>query len=98
MVYHSNAPQSRDVEALMPYRPLDVFGKEFTAGSVGQYRRKWNYVPTTVHDVRGAKESFQLDKQGFQVLPHESAETKYDDDERIKSVVYAEAEQLIKKA
>lgn len=95
---YGTGPQGYDVETLMPYHPLNGFGKEYIAGSVGQYRRKWNYTPKIVYDMRGTNDQFHLDKQGFELLPHESAESEYTDEERIKSVVYAEAEQFIRRA
>ena len=54
--------------------------------------------PVVVHDARGREAEFSLDVHGFQFLPHESAETDFVDEERIKGVYYKEAEELLKNA
>ena len=54
--------------------------------------------PVVVHDARGREGEFSLDVHGFQFLAHESAETEFVDEERIKGVYYKEAEELLKNA
>ena len=54
--------------------------------------------PVVVHDARGREAEFSLDVHGFQFLAHESAETEFVDEERIKGVYYKEAEELLKNA
>ncbi|RPD77498.1 hypothetical protein L226DRAFT_544110 [Lentinus tigrinus ALCF2SS1-7] len=52
--------------------------------------------PVVVHDARGREHEFSLDKNGFQFMRHASAETEFVDEERIKTVYYKEAEELLK--
>ena len=54
--------------------------------------------PVVVHDARGCEAEFSLDVHGFQFLAHESAETEFEDEERIKGVYYKETEELLEKA
>ncbi|KAN0064715.1 hypothetical protein ACQY0O_002366 [Thecaphora frezii] len=52
--------------------------------------------PVIVTDVRGTPmETIDLDQTGFQYLKHQCAETRFDDDERIKSQYYDEVKQLL---
>jgi hypothetical protein len=49
-----------------------------------------------VSDVSGRENKFTLDKNGFQFIKHTSREKKFDDEEKITGVYYAEVEQLLK--
>ncbi|KAI0266422.1 hypothetical protein BC834DRAFT_874478 [Gloeopeniophorella convolvens] len=55
--------------------------------------------PVVVHDVRGTplEDGASLDKQGFQFVKYPSAETTFDDNERIREVYYKEIEALLLK-
>lgn len=50
----------------------------------------------TAHDIRGAEGQYSLDKTGFQIVKHTSAEKEFLEDEKIKGEYYAECEQLLK--
>lgn len=50
----------------------------------------------TVHDIRGHEEEFTLDKQGWQLFNHTSAEKEFLTDEEIERVYYPETIELIK--
>jgi hypothetical protein len=52
--------------------------------------------PAQVHDIRGHEKDFTLDKNGFQIHPHVSAETDFTDDEKIQSEYYKEVEDILK--
>jgi hypothetical protein len=47
--------------------------------------------------MRNSKEKFELDKQGFELVQHVSAEQDFTDVGTIKSAVYAEVQDLLKK-
>ena len=46
--------------------------------------------------IRGRAEECSLNICGFQICPHESAQTTFADDALMKEVVYPEVEQLLK--
>jgi len=50
-----------------------------------------------IKDIRGSNEEFNLDIHGFAFVAHECSESKFDDRERITSVVYEEVTELIKR-
>ncbi|CAL1712568.1 unnamed protein product [Somion occarium] len=53
--------------------------------------------PVVVHNVRGRESEFNLDKNGFQFVKHESVEKDFVDDKKIEDVYYKEVEELLKK-
>jgi len=69
----------------------------FEAGTVGYYRRKFDERPVHIHDIRGQAGDFNINKQGFQLVKHTSAERDYVDEEQVRRIVYPEAEELLKK-
>src|SRR6266487_5680270 len=48
----------------------------------------------TVHDIRGTEDQYTLDKTGFQIVKHASAEKDFLDDDQIKKVYYPEVEEI----
>jgi hypothetical protein len=68
----------------------------FTAGTIGQYRRKFDERPVDIHDARGYETDFNLDTHGFQYHRRPSAEKDFLEDAQIKAVYYPEVEQLLK--
>ncbi|CAO2655094.1 Nn.00g101580.m01.CDS01 [Neocucurbitaria sp. VM-36] len=55
-------------------------------------------IPSKIHDLRGHEEEFQLDRNGFQVVHHQSL-LGVDDflhDQNVKDAYYREAEQMLK--
>jgi hypothetical protein len=70
----------------------------FYPGTAGNYRRKFNEQAVQVTDVRGSETDFRLDKQGFEVRRHVSAEKDFADEDVVKDVVYKETAELLKKA
>ncbi|KAF2848300.1 hypothetical protein T440DRAFT_537041 [Plenodomus tracheiphilus IPT5] len=61
-------------------------------------RRPFEVHPVTVQDIRGREKDFTLDKNGFEIYRHTAQEKDFIDEEQIKSVYYAETEQLLKEA
>jgi hypothetical protein len=59
--------------------------------------RPFNGASMPITDIRECDEEFKLDVHGFAFVQHKSSEEKYDDKERITSVVYEEAAALLKK-
>ena len=51
-----------------------------------------------VRDLRGEEERYSLEKNGFEIVRHESGEKEFVDEERIKGGYYAEVEEILKKA
>jgi len=51
-----------------------------------------------IHDIRGTEDEYSLDKEGFQILRHSSAEKDFVDDDQVRKVYHAEIEELLKKA
>ncbi|KAJ5521056.1 hypothetical protein N7463_001509 [Penicillium fimorum] len=69
---------------------------KITPGTAGFYRRKYATHPVQIHDIKGSMEDFTLNKQGFQIYRHESAEKEFRDDDQIKAVYYPETEKWLK--
>lgn len=69
---------------------------DFFPGTASSLRRKFNQTPVDIQDVRGHESEFNLDKQGFQLIEHESVEKDFKDDDQIKTLVYPETETLLK--
>ena len=50
-----------------------------------------------IHDIRGHESEYTLDKNGFQIQPHQTQEKEFKDDAKIKDGYYKEVEELLKK-
>lgn len=68
------------------------------AGKPETYERVPETRSLTVHDIRGTEDQYSLDKNGFQIYHHQSAEKDFRDDEQIKKIYYPEIENLLKEA
>ena len=68
----------------------------FFPGTASSLRRKFDPAPVDVRDFRDRTAEFELEKQGFQLVEHKSAEKDFKDDDQIKAVVYPETEALLK--
>jgi len=99
--YPENEYKPRDIVADMYYYlppadggpPPDLVVKE-----PDTYFRPKQLEEVTVHDMRSKPEgTFTLDNAGFQVVPFESEEKEFLDDDKIKEVYYKEAEEFLKK-
>lgn len=66
-------------------------------GTAADKLRRVNGVPMQITDLRECNEHFSLDKHGFQFVPHKSVEAAFEDNEKIKSVVYPETIELLKR-
>ncbi len=66
----------------------------------GLPRRDGNYddVTVTVADARAAARDFSLDREGFELVHHESAVSDFYDDDEVRAVYYPEVERLLKQA
>ncbi len=87
-----------DVEANINYYLDPSLGgiTWYTPGSAGVYRRKFDPKTVQIHDMRGHEAEFDIHKQSFQLCPFTTTARQFTDDE-IKSVVYAEAQEFLKK-
>lgn len=65
-------------------------------GTAGDRLRKHDVRPAEIHDMR--RRDFDLDRNGFQLVEHASCEKTFDSEERVKTVVYEETSELLKKA
>jgi len=61
------------------------------------YRRKYDENFIQVQDIRGAEDNFDLDIQGFQICKHGCTEEIPEDESAIKSAIYAETAEFLKK-
>lgn len=66
-------------------------------GTAGDKLRKHDPKLVTITDLRSCEEDFTLDVHGFQFVPHTSVEKNFDDVQTVKSVVYQETEELLKR-
>ena len=67
-------------------------------GKPETYERPYESLDVTVSDIRGDVGEYTLDKNGFQIYPHTSAEKEFVDDNKIRAEYYPEVEQLLKDA
>lgn len=72
------------------------FGREIHPGTSEIYTKKFDVASAKVNDVRGNEGDFSLDRNGFEFHQHESVEKDFDDEARVKDVVYKEIDQLLK--
>ena len=84
--------------------PFNYFLDESLGGSrilysptASLYRRKHDSHVVKVQDIRGAESNFSLDIQGFQICEQPSTEKAFEDEAVIKTTVYDEAAELVKK-
>jgi len=68
------------------------------AGKPETFTRPYEPLEQTVTDLRGTYHEYNLDKNGFQIYNHASQEKDFVDEDKIKSLYYAETEQLLKDA
>lgn len=76
-------------------------GSAPSAAIVGKpetYKKPTATKKMPVHDMRGEEERYTLDKNGFEIVRHESGEKEFRDEERITKEYYAEVEEILKKA
>ena len=66
-------------------------------GTATDKLRPLKQVVMPIKNVRACDEQFTLDTHGFQFVSHQTAEKTYDDVERIRSAVYDETANLMKK-
>ncbi|KIJ17764.1 hypothetical protein PAXINDRAFT_130125 [Paxillus involutus ATCC 200175] len=75
-----------------PYNYVDEPPVGVPRSNVGQDTR-----PVIIHDARGKEDALGLDISGFQFVQSPSDEKDFVDEERIKTVYYAEVEEILKK-
>ena len=66
-------------------------------GTATDKLRPLKAVSMRINDIREFDERFQLDVHGFAFVPHKSAESKFDDKEKVTRIVYDEVKELLKK-
>ena len=73
------------------------FGDSFHPGTSAVYAStKFDTTAAKVHDIRGRDGDFSLDENGFELHHHTSQEKDFDDEARVKTIVYDEITQLLK--
>ncbi|KAH8667949.1 hypothetical protein BGZ60DRAFT_487313 [Tricladium varicosporioides] len=91
----------RNVQATLNFFLPNADGSPPAPAYVGRpetYFRPSEPHIVTIHDIRGSEDAYSLDTTGFQIVKHESAEKKFEDEEKIKEVYYGEIEEILKKA
>lgn len=76
--------------------PEDGGDLSYLAGTVGEKRRKYRPAEVLVQDIRGREQDFTLDRNGFQLVQHDSLEKSFDNEDRITTQYYAECIELVK--
>ena len=73
------------------------FGDSFHPGTSAVYAStKFDSTPAKVHDIRDRAGDFSLDQNGFEFHHHTSQEKDFDDEARVRAVVYDEMIELLK--
>ncbi|KAL1950372.1 hypothetical protein VTO73DRAFT_5496 [Trametes versicolor] len=83
------APTDNSTESPYTYVQTPPDGKP--RSNVGKDPR-----PVVIHDARGREHELTLDTSGFQFVKYPSAESAFDNEERIKTEYYKEVEELLK--
>lgn len=60
------------------------------------YDRPVETHKVTIHDVRGEEDKYSLDQNGFEIIRRPAQEKDFLDDDKIKTLYYAEVDQLLK--
>lgn len=68
----------------------------YQIGVSDYYRRKFDTRPVQIEDLRPRQSEFKLDVHGFQHAKHTSEEKTFDDNDRVRRVVYPETAELLK--
>lgn len=66
-------------------------------GTAKEKLREFDVTEVTIRDIRCCNEDFNLDKNGFQLVEHESVEKAFENEEDIRSTVYNETAELLKR-
>ena len=94
------ADQPGTIRAEMQYYldpPVDGGENHVFIGTASSYRHKMDTHIVPINDMRGSEQSFTLDKQGFQFHKHQSVEKAFNDLNAVKTVVYTETAELLRK-
>jgi hypothetical protein len=72
----------------------------YVAPPGGEHRRTADYAdfPVRIHNARPVTKAFSLERQGFELRPHESAVVDFYDEDEVRSIYYPEMERLVKAA
>ena len=85
------------LEATINYFPKEGGTTSYIPGSVAFYKRKFTPTTVRINDIRGTEAGYSLDKQGFQLVRHESKQRDYSDVVRIRDFYFPETEDLVKR-
>ena len=94
------ADQPGTIRAEMQYYldpPVDRGENRVFIGTASSYRHKMDTHVVPINDMRGNEQFFTLDKQGFQFHKHKSVEKAFNDLDKVKTIVYPETAELLKK-
>lgn len=80
------------LDTQLPYNYIDEPPAGVPKSNVGEDTR-----PVVVHDARGKGDALGLDVSGFQFVHSPTVEKDFVDEDKIKSVYYAEVEDILKK-
>lgn len=96
---NSSSVFKHDVETTLNYFKDNEDGSAPHATYVDRpetYDRPVAEHTVTIRDISGDESKYTLDKNGFQIHGHSSAEKEFLNDHQIQSVYYAETEKLLK--
>ena len=95
---HAVNGQPEVLEATMNYYLDPSLGgiTHYTPGSAGVYRRKFDSRPVKIRNMRGQEDDFDIHTQSFKKCAFTTAAKEFTDGE-IKSVMYSEAQEFLKK-
>jgi hypothetical protein len=95
---HAVNGQPEALEVTMNYYLDTSLGgiTHYTPGSAGVYRRKFDSRSVQIRNMRGQEDDFDIHTQSFKMCPFTTAAKEFTDDE-IRSVMYSEAQEFLKK-
>ena len=101
----SSTQPENDVQTVLNFYLDPELGGTISSrpNTVGHYRRKFDRVPVTVHDIRGREGDFSVNREGFQLYKHSSvaktfAAEDFGDRQKLKEIYYPETAEMVKKA
>ncbi len=88
---------SNHVETKINYFPEKGGTTSYTTGSATFFNRTFTATDVRVEDIRGRETDFCLEKQGFQLIRHQSRQDDFKDDGNITEFYFPETEALIQR-
>lgn len=93
----STMTETKRIHGTILYNPSPNLASKHSIYTSGFMQTLWDERKVWFSDMRGQERQFDIDKQGFQVIEHNSSETEFMNEEAIRNTYYPELEDLLKR-